>query len=166
MARKGKLEIDLDQSKKDWLASLGPLHKKQIAEHYAIYEHLYGEGYFIPHLNLDIFYDLKDGKCLPVYYGNVIKPSEALESPIVSYESDGNTLWTLALTNLDGHMKDNDKEYVHWLIANIPGNSIEKGDVIAEYLQSFPLKGTGYHRYTFVLYKQDGRVSYDLPKSE
>ncbi|XP_023936620.2 39S ribosomal protein L38, mitochondrial [Bicyclus anynana] len=164
LARKGQLEIDLIQSKKDWLATLGPLHKKQIADHYGIYEHLYGEGFFIPHLNLDIFYDLKKGSCLPVYYGNVIKPAEALESPIVSYESDGNTLWTLALTNLDGHLKENDKEYVHWLIANIPGNSIEKGDVIVDYLRPFPLKGTGCHRYTFVLYKQDSRVSYDLPK--
>ncbi|CAH2242202.1 jg14997 [Pararge aegeria aegeria] len=164
LARKGILEIDLDKSKEDWLASLGPLHKKQIAEHYAIYEHLYGEGFFIPHLHLDIFYDLKDGNCLPVYYGNVIKPAEALESPIVSFESDGNTLWTLALTNLDGHLKENNKEYVHWLIANIPGNSIEKGDVIVDYLRPFPLKGTGYHRYAFVLYKQDKEISYDLPQ--
>lgn len=164
LARKGLLEIDLEQSRKDWLETLGPLHKKQIADHYGIFEHLYGEGFFIPHLNLEIFYDLKDGNCLPVYYGNVIKPKEALESPIVSYMSDGNSLWTLALTNLDGHLADNDQEYVHWFIANIPGNSIEKGDVLAEYLRPFPLKGTGYHRYAFVLYKQDGQISYDLPK--
>ncbi|XP_045447672.1 39S ribosomal protein L38, mitochondrial [Melitaea cinxia] len=163
LARKCMLEIDLEQSKKDWLHSLGPVHKKQIADHYGVFEHLYGEGFFIPQLNLEIFYDIKDDTCLPVYYGNIIKPAEALNSPLVSYESDGNTLWTLALSNLDGHLTENDKEYVHWLVANIPSNSIEKGDVIANYLQPFPLKGTGYHRYVFVLYKQDGRISYDIP---
>ncbi|CAG9578722.1 unnamed protein product [Danaus chrysippus] len=164
LARNLQLEINMEQSRKDWLQSLGPLHKKQIADHYAIYEHLYGEGFFIPHLDLEVFYDLGDGNCLPVYYGNVVKPAEALQSPIVSYESDGNSLWTLVLTNLDGHLKDNEKEYVHWMVSNIPSNCIEKGDVIFDYLRPFPVKGTGYHRYVFVLYKQDGQLKYDLPK--
>lgn len=166
LARNYKLEIDLNEAKKEWLETLGPQHKKQIAEHYGIFEHLYGEGYFIPYLNLEVQYDLKDGSYLPVYTGNIIKPAEALEYPVVNYESDANSLWTLALTSLDGHLTENDKEYVHWLVANIPGNSVEKGDTIVEYLRPFPLKGTGYHRYAFVLYKQDGQVNYDVKKGK
>lgn len=166
LARNLKLEIDLNEAKNVWLETLGPQHKKQIADHYAIFEHLYGEGYFVPYLNLEVLYDLKNGSYLPVYTGNVIKPAEALEYPIVNYEADADSLWTLALTSLDGHLNDNDKEYVHWLVANIPGNSVEKGDTIVEYLQPFPLKGTGYHRYAFVLYKQEKNVTYDLPKGE
>lgn len=162
LARNHQLEVDLDEVRNEWLNTLGPHHKKLIAEHYGIFEHLYGEGYFVPFKNLDIFYDLKE-KALPVYCGNVIKPSEALECPNVSYESDGNTMWTLVLSSLDGHLNENDKEYVHWFIANIPGNHIEKGDRLVEYLQPFPLKGTGYHRYVFVLYKQNERINYDLP---
>ncbi|XP_041988293.1 39S ribosomal protein L38, mitochondrial [Aricia agestis] len=162
-ARKCELHLDLDQAKKDWLLTLGPQHKQQVADHYGIFDHLYGEGYFTPYLNLDIFYDIKDDSCLPVYCGNVIKPAEASERPIVNYESDPNTLWTLALTSLDGHLTESDKEYVHWLVVNIPGNQVEKGDVIAEYLRPFPLKGTGYHRYVFVLYKQNKEMSYDIP---
>ncbi|XP_049868053.1 39S ribosomal protein L38, mitochondrial [Pectinophora gossypiella] len=164
LARTHKLEIDLAEVRKEWMNTTGPLHRRQIADHYGIYEHLYGEGFFIPYLNLDVFYDLKNDSVLPVCSGNVIKPAEALEQPTVAYESDGNTLWTLAFTNLDGNLKENNKEYVHWLVANIPGNAIEKGDTIAEYLRPFPLKGTGYHRYVYVLYKQNARVSYDLPK--
>ncbi|KAI8422244.1 hypothetical protein MSG28_006135 [Choristoneura fumiferana] len=158
------LKVNLDEVRNEWLNTLGPHHKKQVAEHYGIFEHLYGEGYFVPFKNLDIFYDLKE-KALPVYCGNVIKPSEALNSPTVSYESDGNTMWTLVLSSLDGHLNENDKEYVHWFIANIPGNHIEKGDRLVEYLQPFPLKGTGYHRYVFVLYKQNERMIYDLPQA-
>ncbi|CAH0702413.1 unnamed protein product [Spodoptera exigua] len=164
LARNHTLEIDLNEAKKEWLNTLGPQHKKQIADHYGIFEHLYGEGYFIPYLNLEVLYDLKNGSYLPVYTGNDIKPAEALEYPIVNYESDPDSLWTLALTSLDGHLTEGDKEYVHWLVANIPGNSIEKGDTIVEYLQPIPLKGTGYHRYAYVLYKQDGNINYDVTK--
>ncbi|XP_075974136.1 mitochondrial ribosomal protein L38 [Anticarsia gemmatalis] len=164
LARNFQLEIDLDEARKEWLETTGPSQKKLIADHYAIFEHLYGEGYFIPYTNLEVLYDLKDGSYLPVHTGNVIKPAEALEYPAVNYESDENTLWTLALTSLDGHLTDNNKEYVHWLVANIPGNAIEKGEIIVDYLQPFPLKGTGYHRYVFVLYKQNGLVKYDVPK--
>lgn len=166
MARDHKIKVDKDQVRQVWLETAGPVHKKNIAEHYGIFEHLYGEGYFLPLLNLEVLYDLKDGSCLPVYTGNVIKPLEAKEVPTVLFEADGNDMWTLALTSLDGHLTESDKEYVHWLVANIPGNCVEKGDTLVEYLQPFPLKGTGYHRYAFVLYKQDGRVEYDIPKGK
>lgn len=92
--------------------------------------------------------------------GNIIKPKEATSCPKVSFkvpkmfESDPNTLWTLVMTNPDGHFTDENSEYLHWMIANIPGNSMESGQTIAEYLQPFPAYGTGYHRYIFVLYKQ------------
>lgn len=164
LARTQKLEIDLNEVRKEWLRTLGPHHKKQIAEHYGIFEHLYREGFFIPYLDLEILYELNNDSYLPVCTGNVIKPAEANQAPIVNFESDDDSLWTLALTSLDGHLTENEKEYVHWLVANIPGNYVEKGDVLAEYLQPFPLKGTGYHRYVFVLYKQDGRLEYDFPK--
>lgn len=42
--------------------------------------------------------------------------------------------------------------------ANIPGNKIEKGETIVEYLQPFPPKGTGYHRHIFILYKQEKKI--------
>ncbi|XP_060803631.1 large ribosomal subunit protein mL38 isoform X2 [Amyelois transitella] len=134
LARNHSLDIDLSEARKDWLKSNSPYHKRQIIEHYGIFEHLYGEGYFIPFINLDIQFKLNDDLFLPVCCGNVIKPSEALEYPTVSYESDGASLWTLALTSLDGHLTEGDKEYVHWLVANIPGDAIEKVNV------SSPLK--------------------------
>ncbi|XP_061703871.1 large ribosomal subunit protein mL38 [Cydia pomonella] len=164
LARNHKLKVDLSEVRKEWLNTQGPNHKKQVADHYGIYEHLYGEGYFVPYKNLEVLYELKNGSSMPVYCGNVIKPAEALNPPTVAYESDGNTMWTLVMSSLDGHLNENDKEYVHWFVANIPGNFIEKGDSIVEYLQPFPLKGTGYHRYAFVLYKQDGRITYDIPQ--
>lgn len=43
---------------------------------------------------------------------------------------------------------------------NIPGNSLSKADVIADYVQPFPARGTGFHRLIFLLYKQSQKVDY------
>lgn len=39
-----------------------------------------------------------------------------------------------------------------------------KGDLIFPYLQPFPPKGTGYHRYIFLLYKQEKKLDYNSLK--
>lgn len=61
----------------------------------------------------------------PVYNGNTLKPTHAKNAPIVSFDaakklvagqSDGDTLWTLVLTNPDGHFTEGEKEYVHWFV--------------------------------------------------
>ena len=94
-----------------------------------------------------------------LFPGNIIKPREAATCPRVSFElpksdPDPNSLWTLVMTNPDGHLTDEKSEYLHWMVANIPANRIGSGKTIASYLQPFPAFGTGYHRYIFVLYKQ------------
>lgn len=43
------------------------------------------------------------------------------------------------------------------------------GDTIIPYLQPLPFKGTGYHRFIFVLYKQTSKLDlkeYRLPESD
>lgn len=49
---------------------------------------------------------------------------------------------------------------------NIPGNEIEKGDLLVDYLRPIPLSGTGYHRYAFVLYKQDKKLDFSSYKKD
>jgi large subunit ribosomal protein L38 len=53
---------------------------------------------------------------------------------------------------------------------NIPGNQVGKGEVLCDYLQPFPLRGVGYCRYIFVLYKQEKKIDFskyrrDLPST-
>lgn len=107
--------IDLDRMKEEWDKTTGPYHIKKIADHYGIFEHLFGDAYFYPRVPLNIAYDVGDGK-LPVYFGNTVKPSQAKSKPDVSFESDDNTLWTLVLTNPDGHFTQPESEYVHWFM--------------------------------------------------
>lgn len=158
-----KLFVDTDEVRREWLKTTAPFHKKTIAEHYGIFEHLYQEGYFVPFVNMEVLYEVDD-LYMPVYYGNVIKPREAKFVPTVKFESNENDMWTLAFTSLDGHLTEANKEYVHWFVSNIPGNHVEKGDTLVEYLQPFPPKGTGFHRYVYVLYKQNKMIDYDIEK--
>ena len=48
------MEINLEAVRKDWLQTSGPFHQKVIAEHYGIFQHLFGDAYFIPRIPLNI----------------------------------------------------------------------------------------------------------------
>mmetsp|Transcript_24009 Transcript_24009/g.33660 ORF Transcript_24009/g.33660 Transcript_24009/m.33660 type:complete len:119 (+) Transcript_24009:216-572(+) len=46
----------------------------------------------------------------------------------------------------------------HWVVVNIPGSDVSKGDVASSYVGAGPPKGTGHHRYVFLLYKQGSKM--------
>lgn len=163
-ARTRTLKISLDEVKKEWKRHEGSKHIKNIAEHYGIYKDLFEYGYFMPYVIMDIAFDYDNDHETPVYYGNIINPSEALKAPSVLFESNPNDLWTITLTNLDGHLTDNNSEYLHWFIGNIKGNDISSGEIICDYLQPFPPHGSGYHRFVFILYKQEANIDYSKLK--
>ncbi|XP_035896478.1 39S ribosomal protein L38, mitochondrial [Anopheles stephensi] len=185
LSRERKLEVDLDQVRGDWLKTSGPFHVKRIAEHYGVFEHLFGgSAYFVPRVELSIQYQVGD-LLHPVRYGNILKPSDTQTAPSVRFdanfsfagekadEQQKDSWWCLLMTNPDGHFEDSEKEYCHWFVGNIPNGDISKGEELISYLQPFPPKGTGYHRHIFVLYKQNARIdfsqyrrteeAYDLP---
>jgi large subunit ribosomal protein L38 len=90
------------------------------------------------------------------YRGNIIKPKEATTAPHVHYEcgDDKESLWTLLMTNPDGHFTEDNSEYFHWMVANIKANDLTTGQTVIPYLQPFPAMGSGYHRHIFILFKQ------------
>lgn len=114
----------MDEVKRDWLATSGQFHIRDVAHHYGVYQHLFGDAFFVPRVPLDIKYTLADDLLAPVYYGNTIRPSDARDPPAVSFDSTvnipgnerGDSLWTLILTNPDGHLEESGKEYVHWFM--------------------------------------------------
>lgn len=44
----------MDRVKENWLESEGQFQIKSIAQHYGVYEHLFGYAYFLPRIPLDI----------------------------------------------------------------------------------------------------------------
>jgi len=41
---------------------------------------------------------------------------QARSQPQVMFESGADDLWTLVMTNPDGHLTDNNAEYLHWMV--------------------------------------------------
>ncbi|KAM5136076.1 large ribosomal subunit protein mL38 [Mantella aurantiaca] len=159
-ARHRTLQIPLDDVRAEWERTSGPHHIQRAAEHYGVYKDLFGEATFVPRVTLQVQYSAEHNTVMPVYYGNVVSPSEAAAAPEVTFNAQEDSLWTLLLTNPDGHLRDTDSEYVHWLVGNIVGNRVASGDEICHYFPPFPARGTGYHRYVFVLFKQEERIDY------
>jgi phosphatidylethanolamine-binding protein (PEBP) family uncharacterized protein len=46
----------------------------------------------------------------------------------------------------------------HWVVVNIPGSDVSKGDVLSTYIGAGPPKGTGLHRYVFLVYEQSAKI--------
>lgn len=49
-------------------------------------------------------------------------------------------------------------------MVNIPNADLNKGEVLAQFLSSGPGKDSGLHRYTFLLYKQPGKIVFEEKK--
>lgn len=52
-------------------------------------------------------------------------------------------------------------EFWHWMVANVPGDNIDDGDVILDLLHPLVLQdGDGDHRFGYFVLKQPGRIDY------
>uniref|UniRef100_A0A1E1XTU5 Large ribosomal subunit protein mL38 n=1 Tax=Amblyomma sculptum TaxID=1581419 RepID=A0A1E1XTU5_AMBSC len=163
-SRNGTLKIQYEEARQEWRKTYAPMHVKEVADHYGVFRDLYEFGFFHPVVPMDVLYEYDAEYFTPVHYGNIILPSEAAKAPTVAFDSEPNMLWTLLLTSLDSHLLENDKEYLHWFVGNIKGNQVPSGEVVCDYLQPFLPRGAGYHRFVFVLYKQEGLIDYSNQK--
>ncbi|NXW47891.1 RM38 protein, partial [Nyctiprogne leucopyga] len=149
-ARLRTVLIPLDEVRAEWEETSGPFHKQRVAEHCGIFRDLFKGATFTPWVPLRVEYSQEDEDLVPVYYGNIVTPSEVVSLNHLS----------LLCVFADGHLRDTDSEYLHWLVTNIPGNDIRSGKEICHYLPPFPAMGTGYHRFIFLLFKQDGPTDF------
>jgi len=102
-----------------------------------------------------------------VKYGDIIiedgvflTPLQTAKQPILTYDTRGiNDKYTLIL--YDSKAVSPSGNHNHWLVINIPGNSLRKGELnegttLLPYKGPAPPSGSGQHKYTFELYKQNG----------
>ncbi|CAD5215644.1 unnamed protein product [Bursaphelenchus okinawaensis] len=92
--------------------------------------------------------------------GNVLTPTQVQDPPKLSWETEDGALYTLIKTDPDAPSRKEPKfrEWHHWLVVNIPGNDISKGEVLSEYIGAGPPEKTGLHRYVYLVYKQPGKI--------
>ncbi|CTQ86804.1 Phosphatidylethanolamine-binding protein [Caenorhabditis elegans] len=92
--------------------------------------------------------------------GNVLTPTQVKDTPEVKWDAEPGALYTLIKTDPDAPSRKEPtyREWHHWLVVNIPGNDIAKGDTLSEYIGAGPPPKTGLHRYVYLIYKQSGRI--------
>lgn len=117
-------------------------------------------------LNVLFHFKVSYGSDNSVNLGNEMTPTQVKEKPALLWEAEKDAYYTVMMVDPDAPSRANHtlREIRHWLVLNIPGSAVEKGDEVAEYRGSGPPKGTGLHRYIFLIYKQpDGMIVHDEP---
>ncbi|XP_041829255.1 39S ribosomal protein L38, mitochondrial [Melanotaenia boesemani] len=153
------LKISLDRVQETWEKSSAPFHIRRLADHYGVFKDLFPNAYFLPQVMIHISHG-QENSGQHVYYGNQLTPTEAASTPNISFDAEEGSLWTLLLTSPDEHLLDNEAEYVHWLVGNIPAGAVQAGQELCHYLPPFPARGTGFHRYIYILFKQEGAIDF------
>ena len=92
---------------------------------------------------------------LEIKNGAFLTPIETQVEPEVEYQAIPNTLYTLILHDPDAVGGN----HLHWAIININGNNLHAGEQLLEYKGPAPPKGTGKHRYIFLLFEQSERIN-------
>uniref|UniRef100_M4AE20 Large ribosomal subunit protein mL38 n=1 Tax=Xiphophorus maculatus TaxID=8083 RepID=M4AE20_XIPMA len=142
------LKIPLARVQETWEKTGGPFDIKKLADHYGVFRDLFPMAYFLPQVTLRISYSQDtDGQ---VHYGNQLTPTEAVSAPRIAFDAEEGSLWTLLLTS-PGQRR---------LYGNIPGGAVQAGEELCHYLPPFPARGTGFHRYVYVLFKQEKPISF------
>lgn len=87
--------------------------------------------------------------------GKELTPTQVKDVPKLKWDTEKGAHYTLLMVDPDAPSRTNSlyREVRHWLVMNIPESSVEKGDHIFEYRGSGAPKGTGLHRYIFLVYK-------------
>lgn len=166
-SRKKTLKLDEIGLTDEWESTAQGIKSiHQIVHHYGIFKDLFNSKHFFPTIPMEIGYQDEEDFINPVFYGNDLSPSDTMAAPHVKYESSNDQMWSLVLVNLDGNLEDSRRQYLHWMVCNIKGNDVSSGELMADYLMPLPMRGTGYHRMVFMLFRQKHYLGLDAMKRE
>lgn len=95
----------------------------------------------------------------------VLTTHQVRSAPSIRWLSYPNKLYTMLMIDPDtpSRKSPTNGQFLHWLIGNVPGCDIIRGDQIVEYVGSHPEPNTGFHRYIFVVFKQHCQLDFDEP---
>jgi len=95
--------------------------------------------------------------------GTNLTPFQARLEPTVEYNTNPNKFYTLIMYDPDAVVGN----YLHWVVINIPGNSISNGNQVFNYKGPAPPPGSGIHRYIFLVFEQAGIINApSIPESK
>ncbi|KAI8907436.1 hypothetical protein PhCBS80983_g05323 [Powellomyces hirtus] len=92
--------------------------------------------------------------------GKELPATACLSAPTVTWPAQPDTYYTVMMVDPDAPSREKPTmgEWRHWVVANIPGTDVDKGEDLTLYEEPQPPQGTGLHRYVFLLYKQKSKL--------
>lgn len=102
-----------------------------------------------------------------VNLGCELKPEQVKCQPEkINFKAESGAFYTIYMGDPDAPSKcdPKDREWQHFLVGNVPGTDICKGDVLTEYIGALPPKGTDLHRYVYLAFKQCEKVCFKEKK--
>lgn len=108
-------------------------------------------------MNLDKLVVLYNGK--EISKGKIMKLEEVKNQPEIKYNYELNEKYLLIMVDPDAPSKDNPiyKYWLHWMV------DISNNNILFKYNEPAPPKDTGYHRYIFLLLKNNNQKLTNLP---
>lgn len=100
-----------------------------------------------------------------VYKGTTMSCRDVCNMPEITYKEYifNDRFYSLIMTDPDAICVG---EFIHWVIINIPGNQISKGNEILSYCPPAPPYNSNLHRYIFLLFEQSQKLNdEDIEKS-
>ncbi|PRP77407.1 putative phosphatidylethanolamine-binding protein [Planoprotostelium fungivorum] len=107
-----------------------------------------------------------------VQTGNHLTKEDAAAEPTVKFfTAEPEAFYTLLMIDPDAPSREDHKfgPWRHWIVTNIAGSAgdVSGGEKHTPYIGPGPGANTGEHRYTFILFQQQGKQSFrELPNQE
>lgn len=113
----------------------------------------------LPSLVVNVLYPCET-KVRPGFY---LSPLKVRHQPVVRWLAETNKFYTLAMIDPDAPSRATPlyREWLHWLVGNIPGSDVVLGEPLVAYVGSRPPVDTDRHRYIFVVFKQICHLDFD-----
>nr|XP_018911646.1 PREDICTED: protein D2-like isoform X4 [Bemisia tabaci]XP_018911647.1 PREDICTED: protein D2-like isoform X4 [Bemisia tabaci] len=109
------------------------------------------------------------GEYYKIYFGNKVNPDFCSAPPKMTWPADPKKFYTLLMVDPDqpSRLTPTDREFLLWLLVNIPGQKRLLGHTCAEYRPPEPDPGTVPHRFVYVIYEQPmGKIKSKEPYSD
>lgn len=97
--------------------------------------------------------------------GKEFTPTQTKDEPHLAWVADPNEFYTIYMGNPDAPFPNDPywSEWLHWLVVNVPGLEVNKGEIICPYMGPLPPKASGIMRYAFLVYKQPQKLRFTEP---
>lgn len=112
---------------------------------------------FVPAVNLQV----KHADKTSIFRGHFLESAKVREKPSIKYEGKADSFYSLIMFDPDIPLKNSFHDaWNHYMVVNVPGNAVEQGQVLADWIPPVPPKETGVHRYIWLLLEQPGKTNF------